>query len=783
MLGSEYGLALVGTTRVSSPTHQGWVDITLALVLTKFGPDPSLASTIWVEASPEAVCLQVTSLPDDCFHVAWGSEEQFRGQLRASHGTGVVPWPSARPWPYSITFEVPANATRAGLHFAQHRVSLDLRGDPLPSIVGGEPGPAPVPEPLPEAPLGMSGYFLGEAYGLAVVGLSRRPDPLLPGWDTVAVLLSIAKFREDQAFAPVIRLNAGTDSTCLVSDRSAECMRVDWGPQGQLDAVVTLEPIPEGGEVSWPRRKGWPATLLFRAPRVADRAHLAFGDHRIPLDLTGMAGEAPPYIYRDHYDELASGTVLHDHDGKTITLASVEHDAKTGAALLRFSAANKTEANDFTPLVVANAARVSRKGTVFDGVDDLALGWLTVSVSAESDTLAPGQEGELVLTLPRVVGTGFRFLEMELEAPDAVLLQLKAGDDSVSGITPVAGSAYVVYEHSPDERRFWLPDLAIASIEWRPAVPTIGHDVEVTIVVGNNDPIVGVTGPDVVFLVDGEAVAEAELGEIGPECTVAANFTWRAEVGPTTFGALVDPQDKIEEDDDGNNGATVDFGGSFMADLIVEELTWNPQLPSVGHEVTFTVAVRNQGRGRAAPSPAYLYLTLIIYLDGQVTPTWTVNLLEVEAGQRVTATFSWTAVAGLHKFRAVAEGRSEVPEANETNNEWLLEYDATLLADLIVESLTWSPVTPSVGDVVTMSLTVRNKGLGSSRASTVSVFLDGGAAPLQNLRFSVLQPGESSTATFLWETLAGSHTFKAVADSGAEIPESDETNNERLSYQ
>ena len=114
LLGDEHGIALVRTTRAPSPTRQGWVDITLdPLVITKFGPNPTVASQITVQATTGSICFANVAAPNDCLSVVWGSQEQFQAELRPHRQATSVSWPSRKAWPYPVTFEVPANATRA----------------------------------------------------------------------------------------------------------------------------------------------------------------------------------------------------------------------------------------------------------------------------------------------------------------------------------------------------------------------------------------------------------------------------------------------------------------------------------------------------------------------------------------------------------------------------------------------------------------------------------------------------------------------------------------------
>ena len=176
-----------------------------------------------------AVCFVNTAPPHDCLRVMWGSQEQFHAGLRPSQGSGTVSWPGARPWPYSMTFEVPANAVRASLLFGEHRVPLDLRGDPSLALDSRQPSPAPTPMASADAPLGTEGYFLGQGYGIAVAGLSRQPNESLPGWTTAVLDIGVIEYAEDQGFSPVIRVETDAEATCFLGEMSRDCVRLLWG--------------------------------------------------------------------------------------------------------------------------------------------------------------------------------------------------------------------------------------------------------------------------------------------------------------------------------------------------------------------------------------------------------------------------------------------------------------------------------------------------------------------------------------------------------------------------
>ena len=238
LLGSEHGLALVHTIREPSATREGWVNIILILVVTKFGPDAGVASRISVEAEPKSVCFANVSPPSDCLLVAWGSDEQFEGELRTSQGTGKVSWPERKAWPYTVVFEVAENATQASLFFGEHKVSLNLQGDRSPIAAADETGPAPTPSA--EASPVTAGYLMGNKYGLAVRDAPVAASPSLPLWAKVTVDLAVLSLHDYDAFAPAVQIATGPDAICFVSDSDDDCIRVVWGAQEQFDAVLTL---------------------------------------------------------------------------------------------------------------------------------------------------------------------------------------------------------------------------------------------------------------------------------------------------------------------------------------------------------------------------------------------------------------------------------------------------------------------------------------------------------------------------------------------------------------
>jgi len=78
MPGTANGVALLQTTRVNSPTHQGWVDITLDLMLTSLIPEEKIRPG----TSLNATVLSPVSQPLRDSKTAWGSNGEPKSSSR-----------------------------------------------------------------------------------------------------------------------------------------------------------------------------------------------------------------------------------------------------------------------------------------------------------------------------------------------------------------------------------------------------------------------------------------------------------------------------------------------------------------------------------------------------------------------------------------------------------------------------------------------------------------------------------------------------------------------------
>ena len=451
--GAEHGIALLQTTRTPSGTREGWVDITLILATLKFAGDVDDRDH---EVDENSLCYLNSQPPHDCLFVAWGNEEQFEAEISASHL-------SEEGLHYKtdllfIEFEVAANATNASLFFGeQHKIPLNVQGDEVQVAANAEPAPAPVPS----SSSGKStGYFIGADYGIAITGVRRESFPYgiedvlekFPGIFLAVVDISVLLLREDEALGPVVEVDLD-ENVCFGSGSSSECLAIRWGTDEQFESAPVLGYYTDT-DVEWPRGKGLPQSIAFIVPNVVDQATLEFGQHRIPIDLRGMTGDAPVWDYKLHYPELQVGSILYDSNNKTVVLDEVRQEEESGDVTLVFSTTNNSEATDFAPVIELAGSRVSESGTVFDKFLDRVEGWTPHTIRIEAGAVPPGGSSDLEVHIPRSKSSGWNwipFTSAEEDRPDAAVFQIEF-TDSLSDANPqVSAPVHALFERRNQE--------------------------------------------------------------------------------------------------------------------------------------------------------------------------------------------------------------------------------------------------------------------------------------------------------------------------------------------
>ena len=327
------------------------------------------------------------------------------------------------------------------------------------------------------------------------------------------------------------------------------------------------------------------------------------------------------------------------------------------------------------------------------------------------------------------------------------------------------------------------PDLGIESrsLYWEPKDHSVGDIVTFAITVVNDGGPAGSSslmysifsvGLDTSLISHGVV----EVPAIRAHESAVVSFEWSSGPGSYVFEFEVDPENQIEESNESDNLTTADnalfYPGPLLADLVVESIEWSPEAPVMGGTVTLSVTISNRGEGRAGSSTVRLHVGDEILGEIGIPP--------ILAGESGTASFDWEAGVGELTIRAVSDSSGDVSETVEDNNEFTAAYQATTFVDLIVESVSWDPPNPSVGDEVSLTINVANQGSLDAIESTLelSIIPTNGTASSSRARVPEIAAGEAATATFRWWAQQGDFTLIAHADIDDMVVESDEANNE-----
>jgi subtilase family serine protease len=315
------------------------------------------------------------------------------------------------------------------------------------------------------------------------------------------------------------------------------------------------------------------------------------------------------------------------------------------------------------------------------------------------------------------------------------------------------------------------PDLVISAITWSPGNPLVAHRVTFTVLIKNQGTSEA-SYSRLYFCIDDYYKWQTDVLALDVGATANRTFTWTTREDSHVVKATADAENHANESNETNNEMTrtLTCPSPPTPDLVIQDITWSPENPSIGDTVTFTATIKNQGSGTADRS------WVNYYIDGTCQTSASVNPLD--PGAAVTKTFTWTAQANSHAITVVADPLSHVTEGDETNNEMTVTYE-TATPDLVIQDITWSPANPSENATETLTVTIKNQGSGTADRSWVNYYIDGYLKGCENV--PEIGAGATATTTFAWESQGGSHTIKAVTDGENNIIESDESNNEKIS--
>ncbi|OQR61535.1 APHP domain-containing protein [Streptomyces maremycinicus] len=209
-------------------------------------------------------------------------------------------------------------------------------------------------------------------------------------------------------------------------------------------------------------------------------------------------------------------------------------------------------------------------------------------------------------------------------------------------------------------------------------------------------------------------------------------------------------------------------------DLTVTTLDWTPAAPSERDAVTVKATVRNAGTARSAAT------TVDVSVEGTVAGSAAVPALDPGSSATVDVA-TGTRPAGSYGVSAVVDPRGTVPELDDSNNSRTVTNRLVVTQapgpDLEVRSITTSPANPAVGQAVSFTVAVHNRGISAAPAGSVTR-LQASSTTLNGTTGQVA-PGATVDVAIsgTWTATAGGATLTATADATGVVTETNENNN------
>lgn len=324
------------------------------------------------------------------------------------------------------------------------------------------------------------------------------------------------------------------------------------------------------------------------------------------------------------------------------------------------------------------------------------------------------------------------------------------------------------------------PDLSIApeDIAFDPVSPQAFETVAITATIHNTGT--GVAESIVVRFLDGaEKITDLILGGVGVGQTNTATLVTNFTEDGHTITIQVDPDGTTGDPNPANNSAqkllTVQAIPVGPPDLAAQSITYSPQAPVVGEEITIENTIINQG---GQDTGAFK----VAILDG-ATPIHTFDVPSLVSGQKAVLTLQTYLAVGTHTITANADSENTVTESDETNNSESVAINVSqeiTPADLTISLLEVSPAAPEAGDAVTISVKAKNQGVWPAQNVVVRIY-DGtppqGTQMNSDFTFAQLLGGQEGSIQLTTTLTAGTHTIYVIADPDNTISETDETNN------
>ncbi|MGY1577542.1 discoidin domain-containing protein [Streptomyces sp. MN13] len=218
------------------------------------------------------------------------------------------------------------------------------------------------------------------------------------------------------------------------------------------------------------------------------------------------------------------------------------------------------------------------------------------------------------------------------------------------------------------------PDLEVTKLTTSPAAPVESDDITVAATVRNSGAA-DAPASKVAVRLGGSTVATASVPALdaGEQTTVSASLGTR-EAGSYQLSAVADEANAVIEQNETNNTLTSPDPLVVRPvpgpDLVAGAVTTSPSSPAAGDDVTFKVALRNQGTTASSAGGHEVTLTLTDAKGGTVKTLKGTHTGSIAAGATTPAVTlgTWTAANGSYTAKVTVAPDADEPPAKRENN-------------------------------------------------------------------------------------------------------------------
>ncbi len=275
------------------------------------------------------------------------------------------------------------------------------------------------------------------------------------------------------------------------------------------------------------------------------------------------------------------------------------------------------------------------------------------------------------------------------------------------------------------------PDLLVQSPSVNDTTPTPGQSLALSATV-RNQGTAEAAATTLRYYQSSDATITTDDTEVGSSDAISAlaatatseqssSVTAPATAGTYYYGACVVAVSA--ETDVSNNcsaGVQVVVGAP---DLVVQSPSVNDTTPTPGQSLTLSATVRNQGTAEAVATTLRYYQSsdaTITTDDTEVGSSDAISALAASATSEQSSSVTAPATAGTYYYGACV---ASVSGETDTNNNCSASVQVTVGApDLLVQSPSVNDTTPTPGQSITLSATVRNQGTAEAVATTLRYY-------------------------------------------------------------